>query len=164
MHLSDVRGLFAYNEWANARMMDALAALDPAVFAEPRGGSFSSIRDTVAHIVSSEWVWLQRWNGESPSAPPEWSSLSEAGELAQKLREIESARAVLLGQLTESGMAKPLSYRNLKGEKFSQPLADQMVHVVNHSTYHRGQVATLCRQAGSAMPPTDLIVFRRENG
>lgn len=162
MRVADVRSLFAYNEWANARIFSAAGKLDPEVFVAPRGSSFSSIRDTVAHIVTSEWIWLRRWRGENPSAPPDWGSLAEATGLSLKLREVEADRATFLGDLSDEDLAKPLAYRNLKGEEWRQPLVDQLVHVVNHSTYHRGQVATLSRQAGFASPTTDLIVFKRE--
>lgn len=164
MNVADIRSLYAYNEWANARLFLAAAQLDQAVFVEPRGNSFSSIRDTLAHIATSEWVWLRRWRGESPSTFPEWGALERATALSQKLAEIEADRAAFLRGLTDEDLTQSLSYRNLKGEEYSQPLGDQLLHVVNHSTYHRGQVATLSRQAGFPAPATDLIVFKRENG
>ena len=162
MQLADVRSLFAYNEWANARIFAAASELDPEIFAAPRGSSFSSIRDTLSHIATSEWIWLRRWHGESPTAPPEWGSSSRASALREKLRVVETERSQLLSALTEAGLQERLTYRNLKGEEFTQPLVDQMAHVVNHSTYHRGQIATLFRQAAMAAPATDLIVFKRE--
>lgn len=164
MRVPDVLSLYSYNEWANARIFSAAAELDPEIFTTPRGSSFSSIRDTIAHIAASEWVWLRRWRGESPSGLPEWGSLEEAGALREKLREVEAARAAFLGELTDDDLTRPLPYRNLKGDLFSEPLAEQLLHVVNHSTYHRGQVATLSRQAGFAAPATDMIVFKRERG
>lgn len=162
MEVSDVMSLYAYNKWANARMFSAVVRLDQDVFDEPRGSSFSSIRDTLAHIAMSEWVWLRRWRGESPGGPPEWALLTDAAGLAAKLGEVEVDRAAFLGELTDISLATALAYRNLKGEDFLQPLEDQMLHVVNHSTYHRGQIATLLRQAGTSAPATDLIVFKRE--
>lgn len=164
MRVADVLELYAYNEWANARMFGAATKLDSEVFTTPRGSSFSSIRDTIAHIAASEWVWLRRWRGVSPSAQPEWSSLPDAAALTEKLREVESDRAAFLRGLTDEDLSKPLAYRNLKGDDFSELLMDQLVHVVNHSSYHRGQVATLSRQAGFPAPATDLIVFKREHG
>lgn len=164
MRVADVRSLYEYNEWANARIFAAAAELKQATFAEPRGSSFSSIRDTVAHIATSEWVWLRRWRGESPSAPPEWGALADAASLAGKLGEVEADRRELLSGLTDADLLEQVAYRNLRGEDFAQPLVDQLLHVVNHSTYHRGQVATLARQAGFSAPATDLIVFKRENG
>lgn len=162
MRIAEVQSLYAYNEWANARIFSAAAALDPEVLATPRGSSFSSIRDTLAHIATSEWIWLRRWRGENPTAPPDWGSLPDAPELTAKLREVESDRTAFLNALTDADLSTPLAYRNLKGEDFREPLEDQLAHVVNHSTYHRGQIATLFRQAGATAPSTDLIVFKRE--
>lgn len=164
MRVPDVLSLYSYNEWANARIFSAAAELDPEIFTTPRGSSFSSIRDTIAHIATSEWVWLRRWRGESPPGPPEWGSLQEAAALTAKLREVEQDRAAFLRELADDDLAEPLAYRNLKGDGFSELLLEQLLHVVNHSTYHRGQVATLSRQAGFAPPATDLIVFKREQG
>lgn len=164
MRIGEVQALYAYNEWANERILSATAELDQEVFTTPRGSSFSSIRDTLAHIVTSEWVWLRRWHGESPTAPPEWESLREASALRRKLAEIEADRRVFLDELSDEDLVKPLAYRNIKGDEFRQPLVEQLLHVVNHSTYHRGQIATLFRQAALAAPTTDLIVFQRESG
>ena len=162
MRVADIRTLYEYNEWANARIFAAAAQLNAEVFAEPRGSSFSSIRDTLAHIATSEWVWLRRWRGESPTAPPDWGSLPDADGLTGKLREVESDRTAFLDALTDADLGTPLAYRNLKGEVYREPLGDQLAHLVNHSTYHRGQVATLFRQARATAPSTDLIVFKRE--
>ena len=161
MRIADVRSLYAYNEWANARIFAAAAQFNEVAFAAPRGSSFSSIRDTLAHIATSEWIWLRRWRGESPTAPPEWGSLPDASGLTAKLREVESDRGAFLTALTDADLRTPLAYRNLKGDDFREPLEDQLAHVVNHSSYHRGQVATLFRQAGATAPSTDLIVFKR---
>ena len=164
MRIAEVKLLYAYNEWANARIFSATTELDQEVFTEARRSSFSSIRDTVAHIATSEWVWLRRWRGESPTALPAWESLSEATGLMRKLAEIEVDRRAFLGGLSDDDLSRPLAYRNFKGDGFRQTLVEQLMHVVNHSTYHRGQLATLFRQAGFAAPTTDLIVFQREKG
>jgi len=164
MEVSDVQSLFAYNEWANARIFSSAAELEKGELTAGRGSSFSSIRDTLSHIATSEWVWLRRWRGESPPGPPEWGSLMEAGGLRDELGRVERHRAEFFAALSDTDLLRPFSYRNLKGEAFTQPLLDSLVHVVNHSTYHRGQIATMYRQAGHAAPATDLIVFKREKG
>ncbi|CAN5703760.1 damage-inducible protein DinB [soil metagenome] len=162
MRVAEIRSLYAYNEWANARMFSAAAALDPAAFTAPRGSSFSSIRDTIAHIATAEWIWLRRWRGESPVELPDWAEAAAASTLAKRLHEIEADRAAFLSGVDDEDLQKPLAYRSFKGEPWRQPLVDQLLHVVIHSTYHRGQIATLFRQAGFAAPATDLIVFKRE--
>src|SRR4029077_12589430 len=88
MTIDDIRSLYAYNAWANQRIFESIGQLTPPQLAQPLGGSFSSIRDTVAHIVFAEWLWLRRWKGESPSAQPDWVK-GDITSLREKLMAIE---------------------------------------------------------------------------
>jgi uncharacterized damage-inducible protein DinB len=67
----EVIELYEYNRWATARMLDAAASLENESFTKDMGSSFALVRDTLVHIMSAEWVWLQRWKGNSPRAMPE---------------------------------------------------------------------------------------------
>ena len=68
---NEMQLLYIFNDWANKRAMQAASALTPEQFTKPLGNSFSSVRDTLAHICGGEWVWLQRFKGSSPSAMPD---------------------------------------------------------------------------------------------
>lgn len=151
----------SYDQWANARMFDALARCSDADLTRPLGGSFASVRDTVAHVVVVEWVWFQRWQGESPTSPPAWAT-GDCTVLRIALTEVEQARAAWLKERDDAALACDIDYRNVKGEAFRASLADLITHVVNHSTYHRGQVATLLRQLGGTLVATDFILYRLE--
>jgi uncharacterized damage-inducible protein DinB len=107
-----------------------------------------------------EWVWLRRWKGESPSALPEWATAPNPRILRQKLSEIEAERSAFLTSLGEQDMQRTVTYRNLKGEEWRYLLGDLLLHLANHSTYHRGQIATMLRQVGAKPLPTDLLVFK----
>lgn len=134
--LEEIRELFAYNRWANHRLFEAAAGLDDEGFTRHLGGSFPTVRDTLAHIVGAEWIWLARWHGDSPKGAPEsWDLAALAGIIA---------------------------YRTMRGEPFAQPLGQLLRHVVNHSSYHRGQVASQLRELGVTVPATDLVLFYRE--
>jgi uncharacterized damage-inducible protein DinB len=163
VNLSEVRSLFAYNEWANQRVFDSVTPLSEEQFARPLSGSFSSIGDTLAHIVGAEWVWLRRWNGESPGSIPDFVKSSTVESLRSKLSDIEREREKFLASLAEPDLARQIAYTNFAGERLSYPLRDLFVHVVNHSTYHRGQVATMLRQVGAKPSGTDYTLFRRES-
>jgi len=156
--MSDVRPLFAYTEWANARIFECVDGLPEAEYTRTIESSFPSIAATLAHIVSAEWVWLRRWKGESPTVVPEWAGGARA-VLHEKLREVEAERAAFLDTLTDAALAESFSYRSVKGDPFTRPLGITLQHVVNHSTYHRGQLTTMLRQAGAAPPSTDFTLF-----
>ena len=64
----EMRMLYDYNAWANHRAMDAASKLTAEQFVQPMGSSFASVRDTLAHIYGAEWIWLERFQGRSPSS------------------------------------------------------------------------------------------------
>lgn len=157
----EFRELFAYNRWANQAILDAAASLTDEQFARDLGSSFPSVRDTLVHVMSAEWVWLSRWRGISPTAMPEsWKRLDLAG-LREQWVELDAALRAFVDALSEPDLDARVAYRNLAGDPFSEPLAQLLRHVVNHSTYHRGQVTTMLRQLGAQPPATDLVRFYR---
>ena len=162
MTAEEARQLFAYGTWATGMMFRAVEALPPHQREAPAPSSFPSVIGTLAHIVSAEWIWLRRWLGESPAAIPSWAATPGLSQLRTQLAAVEAERGSFLGALTEADFERPVSYRTLAGQAFTDPLGHLMRHVVNHSTYHRGQVATQLRQLGHTPPNTDLIRYLRE--
>ena len=161
MTLQEVSSHFAYNHWANDRTFSAAAGLTTDQLNRPLGSSFSSIRDTLAHLVAGEWVWLQRWLGVSPTAFPEWQPASDLPALVARFAQIDADRAAFLATLTDDDLVQPVAFRLLSGQQDVLPLIAQMLHIVNHSTYHRGQVAGMMRQVGGTPVSTDLIAYAR---
>jgi len=161
MTADEARELFAYGVWANGRAFDAVEALAPEQLTTPVASSFPSVRGTLGHVVAAEWVWLRRWLGESPSAMPAWVSDASLAELRVQLAAVEAQRDQYLETLSDSDLARVVEYRTLAGKVCSDPLAGLMRHLVNHSTYHRGQVATQMRHVGLVPPTTDLIEYMR---
>jgi uncharacterized damage-inducible protein DinB len=141
-----LRRLFDYDAWANR---EVLAALKSAAPAPSRSVKF------MAHILSAEHLWLQRLQQQTQSLPvwPEFTLAeceSHAAELALLWRNY-------LGHMTATGLEKPTSYVNSKGERWASPRQDILLHVVMHSAYHRGQIATDMRAAGLTPAYTDFI-------
>ena len=157
-----LRELFEYNYWARDRQLQACAALTQDQFLRPMGSSFSSLRDTLAHLVGAEWVWLERWRGHSPTVleAQEFSAdkFPTLGAIQERWRTVERGARGYLATLKEETLARPLNYINLKGEAWTYPLWQTLLHVVNHQTYHRGQVTTLLRQLGAEAPSIDYLV------
>lgn len=158
----EIRDLFAYNRWANDRILAVAAALDDDALARDLGSSFPSVLATLAHVMAADWVWLRRWSGESPTAMPgEWDASSlDAVRAAWDV--VEAERTALLDGLDDAGLDRELSYRDMSGRPWTSRMDQMLRHVVNHSTYHRGQVVTMLRQLGVTPPATDLIAYHRE--
>ena len=157
-----LRDLFDYNYWARDRQLEACAALTEEQFLRPMGNSFSSVRDTLAHLVAVEWVWLERWLGRSPTKLDGGEYSAETfptlGTVRERWRTVEGNMRSYLSGLQDSALERPLSYTNFKGERWTYPLWQTLVHVVNHQTYHRGQITTLLRQLGTSAPAIDFLV------
>jgi len=162
MTTQDIRLLFAYNRWANARTLSAAALVAPDALTRELGNSFASVRDTLVHIYGAEWIWLARWTGTSPTTPVAPADVPDVAALAARWKTLEDEQSAFIKGLTDADLERPIEYANLKGDRFTNPLGALMQHLVNHSTYHRGQVTTLLRQLGATPVSTDLVTFLRE--
>ena len=158
----DVRLLFDYNDWANRRALEAAGRLSDEQFVKPMGSSFSSLRDTLMHICGGEWVWLERFQGRSPSSIPTHSEVQTAAALAQHWRPQAERLLAFVRALTQSDLDRVFEYQTINFGAYKNPLWQSLQHLANHGTYHRGQVATLVRQSGEKPILTDLMHYYRE--
>ncbi len=135
------------------------------------GSSFSSLRDTLWHLLVAEKVWLDRWVGRTPKTVPEAElyykevlgilareKLDTPAAFERPWHAVEHETRAYLNELREDALPRPLTYINHKGETWNYALWRTLVHVVNHQTYHRGQVSTLFRQLGADPPAVDFLV------
>ncbi|MDQ5857115.1 MAG: DinB family protein [Acidobacteriota bacterium] len=159
MDVATIRELYQYNRWANARTVESAAAVPADSFTRELGGSFGSLRGTLAHILGAEWIWLERWRGVSPRSLPPAEDFPDPSSIRERWREVEAGQRDVLESLDAERLAVVVSYVNPRGEAWAYPLGRMMQHVVNHSTYHRGQVATLLRQLGVEPLSTDLLLY-----
>jgi len=166
MNLSDIQQLLTYTEWANDLAMDAAAKLPDESLHRDFGISHKSIFGTLVHMAGAEWIWLERWKGYSPRKAEAWSrwSTEACGNLAalkDHWTRLVNQRRQYVSQLDESRLAADLAFKLLSGDPSSMPLINQMQHVVNHATMHRGQVVGMIRQLGLEPPSTDLLFYLR---
>jgi uncharacterized damage-inducible protein DinB len=162
MDVKDFQLLFDYNSWANHRAIDACSKLTPEQFTRDLGSSYRSVRDTLAHIYGAEWVWLERWCGRIPSSLPTPADFPDIESLRARWAEHERNLNAYISSLTPSELQRVMKYKNTKGTTFENPVGLSLQHLINHSTYHRGQITTLLRQLGATPATTDLIAFYRE--
>ena len=162
MNSQDVKVLLDYHYWARDVMFDALAALSPDQFTRPIESSFKSVRDTVGHIYGADWIWYVRWVGQSPTALPTSEKFPDLRSIRSAWSELEEKVRAFVDDLGEDGISRIFEYRLLAGTAGASPFWQMVQHVVNHGSYHRGQVTTMLRQLGAAPPKSmDLITFYR---
>lgn len=147
----DFEELFAYDYWANR---EALASLTSAPLEK-------ALR-LFAHIAGAQRVWLARAAAQVniPAAEP-WPSLN-AEQAEHAIEELRSAWMRFLGSLTPEALSGDLVYRNSKGTEFRTPLREVLQHLILHSAYHRGQIASAVRESGGTPAATDYIVYVRQ--
>jgi uncharacterized damage-inducible protein DinB len=114
--------------------------------------------------VWAEWIWLQRWKGTSPRVVYSPDDFPTVDSLQERFQTVTAERSNFLHDLTTERLVQIVEYVNLKGEVWRYPLWQLLYHVVNHSTYHRGQVTTMLRQLGAAPAATDFLLYYDQGG
>lgn len=166
MNTADIKHLFDYTEWANELTMEAAAKLPDECLRRDFGISHKSIFGTLLHMAGAEWIWLERWHGRSPAKAEAWSmwttdSCADLAELKRRWANVIGRRTQYVSELDDSRLENELAFKLLSGDPSSMRLVDQMRHVANHATMHRGQVVGLIRQLGIDPPSTDLLFYLR---
>jgi uncharacterized damage-inducible protein DinB len=159
---SEAHELFLHNQWANRRSLGACEALTPEQFTRDLGSSFPSVRDTLGHIAGAEWIWLERFHGRSHMALPPGSDLPDLAAMRARLEDLDSSLVKFVSGLDAAALERVIEYKHFAGEQFAYPLTPLLQHLADHSTYHRGQVATLLRQLGAKPAATGFIAFHHE--
>jgi uncharacterized damage-inducible protein DinB len=165
MTLNDLELLLDYHYWARDRMMAALGPLTAEEYSRDLGNSFKSIRETAVHIYAAEVAWCLRWHGTSPTALLSGDGFPDLATLEAAWAEHEQKMRSFLTAAGEDGIGRQMDYRSLAGVAGRNSVRFMLPHVVNHASYHRGQITTMLRQIGAATPKSmDLIAFYRERG
>ncbi len=157
-----IKPLLQYNLWANQLLLDLLPAHPEREQERELPSSFSSLRLTWFHIWDAENIWFQRLKGHSPDTWPSQQIAEAFVDYAPYLlRNSEDLRDWVDAQNAD-WMLQRCVYRNMKGKTFHMLNAQVLQHVVNHSSYHRGQVINMMHQLGwSGFPSTDYISWLR---
>jgi len=163
MNLTDIHNLYDFNYWAKRRILGVVETLTPEQFSKNLNSSHGGIQGTLIHTMGAEEIWLKRWKGESPASFAKAEEYPSFDLIADHWDMVEHEIMGFCHKLrTDEDLQKKIAYRDLKGNAFTQPLGHLMQHVVNHSTYHRGQVVTMLRQLNVKPVSTDLVAYYRE--
>ena len=162
MKLQDLRTMLDYHYWARDRLLDALDPLTPDQLNRDLGSSFKSIRETIVHAYAAEWAWHARWQGDSPTALLPSDQFPDLTAVRRAWSQLEAEMREFLDRVGEDGVVRVFEYKLLSGQAGASPLWQMLQHVVNHASYHRGQVTTMLRQLGATpAKPMDMIAYYR---
>jgi uncharacterized damage-inducible protein DinB len=162
MTVADLVRLFDYGYWANRRLFGAIAQLAPDQFTQEIGGSYGSIRNTLVHMMSAEWGWLDRCGG--PARGPALKSVDypTLASVTETWTRLEAEMRAFLAARTEGDVDRPITFT--LGQQGTQvmPLGELLQHAANHAVHHRGQVALLVRMLGYAPGNVDMVIYDGE--
>jgi uncharacterized damage-inducible protein DinB len=152
----------AYHLWANQQICAAVSTLDRSKWTSPLPGSFPSIHKTLLHIWDADSIWWQRCMQHEQVIIPSQNFMDDTPELIRRLLLQDEDWLRYASDLELTAPQQNFSYTNKKGEKFTQPLYQVLLHICNHGTYHRGQLVTMLRESGAAkIPQTDFVHWAR---
>ncbi len=149
-----------YSNWATQQVLGAVQSLSAEALQADRGNSFGGIFDTLLHIFRADRIWHSRFLGipNVGFAQPEDEKLT-LESLAAAWPQYPQGLATWVRAQSNESLTGDLHWINLKGEPKSEKKYKALLHVVNHGTYHRGQVITMLKQAGGPVVATDLVYY-----
>ena len=150
-----------FMKWADETVLAALFPLPAEKLQRDLGSSFPSMLGTLSHVYLAERVWLQRVQGVQDARIGDSASPDSPDALGQAWTEVHAMWIEWARSLAGGDWPEPVTYRNSAGVESRLPNWQIVLHLVNHGSYHRGQVATMLRQSGIAPPGTDLVTFYR---
>jgi uncharacterized damage-inducible protein DinB len=162
MTAEDLRAQFDYGYWANARLFGVASTLTPEQFTQPVSGSYGSIRNTLVHMMSAEWGWMERSGGFrrgpklNPSDFPAFASVRERWE------EVEGHIRRFLDTLKDEDLHRIVEFSLGEGPKQTLSVGEMMHHAAIHGVHHRGQVALLLRSLGYVPGDFDMLYYYRQ--
>ena len=151
-----------YTVWATDHLSKILEKANEAILKKETSSSFPTIEKTILHIWDAEFIWMRRLQGESLL---EWPSQNFAGDRTALLQGwLDNSKAFknFIESKDENYLSTTIEYKNMAGKSFSNTVQEMIYHVVNHGTFHRGQIVTMLRTLGFVdISSTDLITYLR---
>jgi uncharacterized damage-inducible protein DinB len=159
MNKHDILTLFKYNQWANARILNAVSNITQEQYLADATFPHGGLRGTLVHTLFAEWIWRTRWEGTSPTAhlkPEEFPTIESLGA---RWAEEEKLLMALVDALTDERLESQFAYTSTGGTPYKRTLWHAMVHLVNHGTQHRSEAAAMLTDFGQSPGDVDMIYF-----
>jgi uncharacterized damage-inducible protein DinB len=159
MNKQDILALYKYNQWANHKILNAAANVSQEQFLADSSYPHGGLRGTLVHALFAEWIWRNRWQGNSPTSRFKPDEFPTFETLRERWMAEEKQLMDFVENLTDEQLKDPFQYRNTKGVPFEQILWKAMAHVVNHGTQHRAEAAAMLTDFGCSPGDVDMIYF-----
>lgn len=162
MNKSYIQTLYRYNQWSNARILATAAKLSQEQYLAAAEYPHRYLHGVLTHSLFAEWIWLKRWNGESPTTRLKPDDFPTFESLRARWAEEEAKLMQFVEQVTDERLNAPFQYTATDGAKFENLLWESMAHVVNHGMQHRSEAAAILTELGFSPGDLDMILFTRK--
>jgi len=151
--------LYDYHYWMTAKMLKACDTLTPEQWTKPMGHSWGSVHGVVVHMLAAELIWYARWQGETPTRLAQTTDYPTLAEVRPVWAAMEQKVRAFIAQCDETRLNADWSWTNTRGQHFSAPLGQVMLHVANHATHHRGELVGMLALLGVEHAEDDLLWY-----
>lgn len=162
MTVADVQRLYDYSYWANRKLFAAMSAMTPEQFTQDVAGSYGSLRNTLVHMMSAEWGWVDRCGGAKRGPALKADDYPTLASVTERWREIEAHLRALLATLTDADLERAVEFTLPGINARALPIGSMLQHAANHNAHHRGQIALLLRALGGTPGNVDLLIYDAE--
>jgi uncharacterized damage-inducible protein DinB len=164
MTVKDLEVLYEYDSWANKKLFHVVSQLTSEQLTHSVAGAYGSIRNTMVHVLSAEWGWIDRCGGAARGErlnPDDYPTLES---LLGLWAIVEGHLREFLSRLADEDLARSVEFSLGSGDKHSMPIGQLLQHGAVHAVHHRGQIALLLRSLGYVPGNFDILLFFAENG
>jgi uncharacterized damage-inducible protein DinB len=151
--------LFSYNQWANNRVLNDVSELSDQYLKKAQGHSWGSVRGMLVHMMGAEWIWLRRLRGQSPKALLSPSEFSAVDSIRTRWSMISGNILGFIREQDEKSLMRAILYRSTSGNPYSLKVWQVLVHVANHATHHRGELAAMFSLMNLSHVEEDWLIF-----
>lgn len=159
--ISIIEDLYRYNDWANGRVFALCHGLTNQQLDTPRELGFGSLRNTLFHILTAEQIWLERWQVVPWRPFPTDSQGMGLSDIESQLKQIAQARQQMINSERATQWQRVVNYMDSRRHEYSNSLDVLLLHVANHSTYHRAQALNFLKGFGKTVPVgLDYLMYK----
>lgn len=162
MTVEDLATFYDYNYWANHKILPVISRLSTEEFTRSVAGGHGSVRNTMVHLLSTEWGWLSRCGGHRRGERLKAGDYPTVEPLLKDWDKVEGFMRDFLTQLDDEDLNQMVGYRGNEGRKRAMPMGELLHHSIIHGAHHRGQVAVLLRELGYAPGSFDILFYYAE--
>jgi uncharacterized damage-inducible protein DinB len=150
-----------FSEWASRRVLESVAPLSSEELHRDLGSSYGGVHGALVHIFQADSIWFDRVHGVAHTSLAVYAPDPDFAEFSRCWLAVLGRWVSWAEGLDAAGCDRPVPHRNTKGEPDIQPCWRIALHLVNHASYHRGQITTMLRQLGYKPLATDLMMYYR---